>query len=233
MLGLSIVTGGVAASQNKAYRGQIFRAWLTVLPVGLAFFAERAEAFLGIFQAVEFIEENVHGVAETVAEREAHAAENGFLGHGEYRAGVAGNSRAEVVDGGFELRFGNQAVDDAKIEGAFGGYGLAEENDFEGDFGADEERQNGRRERRKNAERDFRLGEPRFRRGDNQVAERGKLRAAADGRTVDDTDDGLCGFKNAHEDGVESVEHLEHALGGVFADVNAAAKSLAGGIEDD
>ena len=32
---------------------------------------------------------------------------------------------------------------------------------------------------------------------------------------------------------MERVNHLEDALGGVFANINAAAENLAGGIEDD
>ena len=67
---------------------------LAVFPVGFALFAEGAETLLRIFQAIEFVEEDVHGIAEPVAKREAHAAENGFLGHGEHRARVAGDARA-------------------------------------------------------------------------------------------------------------------------------------------
>ena len=211
----------------------MFAVWLTVLPVGFALFDEGAETFLGVFEAVEFVEEDVHGIAETVTEREAHAAENCFFGHGEDGAGVAGDTGAEVVDGGFELGLGNEAIDDAEIEGAFGGDGFAEEDEFEGDFGADEERKNRGRERRKNADGDFGLSEAGFRRGDHQIAECGEFRAAADGRTVDDANDGLGGFEDADEDGVKRVEHLENTLGGVFADVNAAAENLASGIEYD
>src|SRR5215469_2023815 len=40
---------------------------LAVFPIGFALFDERAQTFLGIFEAVEFVEENVHGVLETVA----------------------------------------------------------------------------------------------------------------------------------------------------------------------
>jgi hypothetical protein len=212
---------------------QICVAWLAVFPVGFSLFAEGAQAFLGIFEAVEFVEEDVHGIAEAVAERETHAAEDGFLGHGEHRAGVACDARAEIADGGFELRFGNEAIDNAEIEGAFGGDGLAEKNEFKRDFGADEERKNRGRERRKNTDGDFGLSKAGFRRGDNQIAERGKLRTAADSRAVDHTDDGLRGFEDADEYGVKSIEHLKYAIGGVFADVNAAAENLATGIKDD
>ena len=146
---------------------------------------------------------------------------------------MAGDARTEVFDGAFELRFGNEAVDDAEIESALGGDGFAEENEFERDFWPNEERENRRRERRKNAEGDFGLGEAGFWRGNHHVTERGEFRAAADGRAVDDADDGLGGFKDACENGVERVEHLKDAIGGVFADVDAAAENLAGGIEED
>ena len=59
--------GGVAVNQNKSQHAQIFAAWLAVFPVGFALFAEGAEAFLRIFKAIEFVEEDVHGIAEAVA----------------------------------------------------------------------------------------------------------------------------------------------------------------------
>ena len=146
---------------------------------------------------------------------------------------MAGDARAEVFDGSVELRFGNETVDDAEIESALGGHGFAEEDEFERDFWADKERENRGCERRKNAERDFWLGEAGFRRGNHHVAERGEFRASADRRTVDDTDDRLRGFKDACENGVERIEHLKDAIGGVFTDVDAAAKNLARRIEKD
>ena len=146
---------------------------------------------------------------------------------------MAGDARAKVFDGGVELRFGNETVDDAEIESALGGNRFAEEDEFERYFWADEERENRGRERRKNTERDFWLGEAGFRRGNHHVAERSEFRASANGRTVDNTDDGLRGFKDACENGVERVQHLKDTIGGVFADVDAAAKNLAGGIEKD
>lgn len=146
---------------------------------------------------------------------------------------MPGDAGAEVVDGGFELRFGDQAIDDTEVEGAFGGDRFTEEHKFEGDFGADEKRKNGGRERRKDTDGDFRLSEARFRRGDDQIAECGEFRASADGRAVDDAENRLGCFEDAGENGVKRVEHLENALGSIFADVNAAAEYLAGGIEDD
>jgi len=47
--------------------GQLRREASAVFPVGFAFFAEGAEAFLGIFEAVEFVEEDVHGIAQAIA----------------------------------------------------------------------------------------------------------------------------------------------------------------------
>ena len=52
-----------------------------IFPVGFAFFYQGAEAFLGIFEAVELVQEDVHGLFQAFAEGEAHAAEDGFFGH--------------------------------------------------------------------------------------------------------------------------------------------------------
>ncbi len=41
---------------------------LAVLPVGLGLFDQGAEAFLRIFEAVEFVQENVHGMFEPLAQ---------------------------------------------------------------------------------------------------------------------------------------------------------------------
>jgi hypothetical protein len=55
---------------------------LTVFPVGFALFDQRVQAFLRIFEAVEFVQENAHGVLEAVTEGHAHTAEDGLLCHG-------------------------------------------------------------------------------------------------------------------------------------------------------
>src|SRR5215467_7175107 len=60
-----------------------------VFPIRFALFNERAQTFLRIFEAIEFVEENVHGVLEAVTKRQAHAAENRLFRHGEDRSGVA------------------------------------------------------------------------------------------------------------------------------------------------
>ena len=48
---------------------------LAIFPVGFAFFYQGAEAFLGIFEAVELVQEDVHGLFQAIAQGEAHAAE--------------------------------------------------------------------------------------------------------------------------------------------------------------
>ena len=164
---------------------------------------------------------------------EAHAAEDGFFGHAEHRSGMRGDARDEFFDGFFELGFGDEAIDHAEFEGALGGYRLAGQDDLERDFRTDEIGQDRGGERRKHADGDFGLRETRFRRGDDQVAERGQLGATADGRTVYDADDRLADFEHAGEGGVKGFEHLEDALRGVFADVDAARENFAGGVEDD
>src|SRR5579859_234565 len=206
---------------------------LAVFPIGFALFDEGAQAFLRIFEAVEFVEENVHGVLETIAQRKSHTTENGSLCHGEHGAGVSVDAVYEVFDGFFELRFRYEAIDHAKIQGALGGHGFAGQHKLERDFGTDEKRKNGGRKRRKNTNADFGLGEARFGRGDDEVAERRELRAAANGRTIHNANDGLAELEHAGKSGVKSVEHLEDALGGVFANVNAAAENFARGVEND
>jgi len=52
-----------------------------IFPVGFALFYQGAEAFLGIFEAVELVQEDVHGLFQAIAQGEAHAAEDGFFGH--------------------------------------------------------------------------------------------------------------------------------------------------------
>src|SRR6266700_304685 len=200
-----------------------------VFPIGFALFDERAQTFLRIFEAVEFVEENVHGVLETVAQRESHAAKDGFLGHGEHGAGVTVDAVYEVLDGFFELRFGDEAIDHAEVESAFGGNGFPCEHKIECDFGTDEKRKNGGRQRRKNADADFGLGEARLGRGDDEVAKGREFCAAPNGGTIDHANDGLAEFEHTGKSGMKGVEHLEHSLGSVFADVNAAAKDFASG----
>src|SRR5579871_1784268 len=184
-----------------------------VLPVGFAFFYQGAEAFLGVFEAIEFVEEDVEGIFQAFAEGHAHAADNGFFGHGEDRRRMAGDAGDHVFDGGFQLRFGDEAIDEAEFEGALGGDGFAEENKFEGDFGADEKGQNRGGQRGENSDGDFGLREASFGSGDNEIAESGEFGSAADGRAVDDGDDGLCGFEHAGADGMEGFDHLVDAIG--------------------
>src|SRR5690242_14858393 len=206
---------------------------LPVFPIGFTLFHERAQTFLRILEAVKFVEKNVHGVLEAVAQRESHTAQDGLLGHGEHGAGMAVDAVYEVVDRFFELRFGDEAIDHAEIESAFGGDRLARKYEFESDFWTDEKRENGGRKRRKNANTDFGLGKPRFGRGDHKVTEGREFRTAANGRTIYHANDGLAEFKHARKSGMKGIEHLEDALGSVFADVNSAAKDFASGIKDN
>src|SRR3984893_9010892 len=143
------------------------------------------------------------------------------------------NTAHEIAHSFFELGFGNEAIDHAELEGALPRNRLSGENQFESDFGSDKKRQNGRGQRRKNADADFRLSKPRFGSSDDQITEGGQLRAAADGRAVDDADDGFANFQHARERSVKSVEHLKDALRGILADVNAAAENFAGGIKNN
>src|SRR5215471_7705504 len=158
---------------------------LTVLPVGFALFHERPQAFLGIFEPVKLVQENVHGIFQAVAQRETHPAENRLFCHGENRPGMPGDARANVVDCGFELRFGNQAIHDPEIERTLGSDRFPKQHELESYLRPDEKGKNRGRKRRKDPDRDFWLSETRFGRSDNQVAKGGQLRAATDRRTVD------------------------------------------------
>src|SRR5215831_11558226 len=133
----------------------------------------------------------------------------------------------------FELRFRDEAIDHAEVESALRGHRLACEDEFQRDFWTDEKRKNGGSKRRKNADTDFGLGEARLGRGDDEVAEGRKFRTAADGRTIHDRDDRLAELQHAGKSGMKGVEHLENALRGILANVDAAAKDFAGGIEND
>src|SRR5216684_6668996 len=204
-----------------------------VLPLWLAFLRQRTQAFLRVFQAVEFVQKNVHGILQAVAQRKAHPSENSFLRHGEHRPGMRADPRNQVFHGLFELRFRNQPVHQPQFVRALGGHGFSGEHQFERAFRPDEKRKNGRGQRRENADGDFRLGEARLWRGNDQVSKRRQLRSAPDGRAVHNAHHGLAHLEHCRKRSVKRVQHLENALRGVLADVNASAKDLARGVQHD
>src|SRR5258705_1552793 len=57
-------------------------------------------------KAIKLIQENVHRLLEALAQRQAHAAENRFLRHGQYWARVAANSGHKIVHRLLELKIG-------------------------------------------------------------------------------------------------------------------------------
>src|SRR5947209_4266337 len=105
-------------ARRKMVRGKKRRGCSAVLPVGLAFFHQGTQTFLRIFEAVKFIQENVHRMLEAFAQRQAHAAENGFLRHRQYRTRMAANPANEIVHRLFELRLGHEAIHHAEFQGA-------------------------------------------------------------------------------------------------------------------
>src|SRR5207245_7768922 len=179
----------------------------------------------------ELVEENIHGMFETVTQRQSHATKNGFLRHGKHRPRVAVDSVHEVVDGLLELRFRDEAIDHAQLQRALGSHRFAAQNEFQCALGSYKKRQNRGSERWKNTNDDFRLGKARFGGGNDQITESRQFRAAADGGPIHDANHGLADFEHSCECGVEGVEHLKNALRGVLADVHAATKDFAGGIE--
>src|SRR5580704_672197 len=68
-----------------------------ILPVRLALFHQSAHTFLRIFQAIELVQENVHGILQAIAQRQTHTAENGFFRHGEDGTRVATDAGNEFV----------------------------------------------------------------------------------------------------------------------------------------
>src|ERR1700730_14599079 len=137
------------------------RSASTVFPVWLALFDQSAQAFLRVFEMVELVEKNTHGLLETVAKRETHSAENGSLGHGQHGSGMRGDARDQVVDAFLQLRLGAQASHQAEFEGPLGGYGFAGEDEFESGLGSDKKREDCGGQRRKEADGNLRLGEAR------------------------------------------------------------------------
>src|SRR5437867_1251892 len=183
-----------------------------VFPVGLALFHQGAQTFLRILKAVELIQENVHRMLEAVAQGQAHAAENGFFRHREHRAGVAVNTANEIVYRFFELGLRDETIHHAEFQSAFGGHGLTGQNKLEGDLGPDEKRKNCGSKRGEDADADFGLREPGFRRGNHEISERGEFRAAADRRSVYHAHDRLAHFQHPRERRVECIQHLKHTL---------------------
>src|SRR6202050_4616367 len=136
-------------SQNLSARLQNASA---VFPLRLAALDYGAEAFLRIFQAVKLVEEQMDRAVHGVAKRESHATDHGPLGHGEDRAGLRGDLRAERVHGFLQLGLRYDAIEQAQFESAFGADGFAGEHKLESLLWADQARQNGCRERREHAD---------------------------------------------------------------------------------
>jgi hypothetical protein len=65
--GLQIEESVYGASARVSTKGAAREPGSTIFPIGLALFDQGAQAFLGILKAIEFIEENVHGILEAVA----------------------------------------------------------------------------------------------------------------------------------------------------------------------
>jgi hypothetical protein len=77
---VDLVYGGPT---KLSMNGSGFRRGLAIFPVGLALFDERAKTFLGIFQAIKFVQKNIHGIFQAIAKRKANSPKDGFFGHGE------------------------------------------------------------------------------------------------------------------------------------------------------
>src|SRR5882762_8513246 len=202
----------------KMARKKKRRGCSAVLPVGLALFHQRAQAFLRILKAIKLIQENVHRMLEALAQRQAHAPENCFLRHGQHWTRMAANSGHKIVHRLLELSLRHEAIYHAEFQRALRGHWFTRQNKLERDLSSDEIRKNRGCERRKDADADFRLGKPGLRGGNHEIAESRQLRAAADSRSVHHADHGLANFQHSRERRVKRVEHLKNTLRGVFTD---------------
>src|SRR5579859_5047142 len=146
---------------------------------------------------------------------------------------MRGDAFGQLMNGLLKLGFGNEAVYEAQFQSAFRRHSFSGQDNFKRSLRSNEKRQNRGGKRREYTDGNFRLRKARFRRGNHQVAKSGQLRAAADGRAVHHANHRLAHFEHAGEGCVKRVEHLENALRGIFADVDAAAKYFTRGIEDD
>src|SRR5713226_6359954 len=193
-------------------RGSRSEARSAIFPVWFALFDEGEQAFLRVFKAIELVEKDIHGMLQAVAQGHAHTAENGFFCHGEHGTGMRGNTSRNIRDSLFELSLGDEAIDHAEFKSAFGSHWLTGQNQFQGSLGTDEKRENSGRERRKDADGNFRLGETSLGSGDDQIAKCGKLGTTADRGAINDADDGLANIHHPGKSGVEGIEHLKDAL---------------------
>src|SRR5467141_2466604 len=170
---------------------------------------------------------------EALAQRQAHAAENRFLRHGQHWTRMAANSAHEIVHRLLELSLRHEAIHHAEFQRALCRHRVTRQNKFKRDLRSDEERQNSGSERREDADADFRLGKPGLRGGNHEIAEGRQLRAAADRRSVHNAYNRLADFQHSREGRVKRIEHLKHTLRRVFTDIDSAAKDFAGRIEND
>src|ERR1700739_2214795 len=87
-----------------------------IFPVRFTLFDQRTKAFLRIFEAVEFVEKDIHGMLESVEQRKTHAPEDGFLSHGEDGTGVSSDAFNELVHTLLEFGFRDKAVDQTELK---------------------------------------------------------------------------------------------------------------------
>ncbi len=120
-----------------------------------------------------------------------------------------------------------------KSERTFRSYRLTGQHQLQSHLRPNKERQDRRSERRKHANRNFRLRKSGLRSGNHEIAKSRKLRSAPDGRPVHHANNGFTGLQHSRESPVKRIQHLKYALRSVFANINPAAKYFARGIEND
>src|SRR5579871_2835968 len=76
---------------------------LTILPVRLALFDQRAQTFLRILELVKLVEKNVHRLLQSIAQRHPHTTKDRFLCHAQHGARMSSDSGDQIADRFFKI----------------------------------------------------------------------------------------------------------------------------------
>ena len=214
------------------------RAALFALPGGSALFEEGGDAFGFVGGAAEVTEAD--GFAhEGEVEGEIEPFVDGAEGVSECEGCVGGDLKGEGFSAGHEFGSREELIDEADAEGFLSGDDFAGEQEAQGGAASGEAGQAlGAAVAGQQAELDFGLTEVCGVCGEAEGAGHGEFTSAAEGESVDASEDGLAaGFKVAEDGLAAECEGL--AFGGVevgdLADVSAGGKGLVAraGEEDD
>src|SRR5579863_8748438 len=223
----------VECQRAKRAEDPLGTAPLTILPVRLALFDQRAQTFLRILELVELVEKNIHRLFQSVAQRHSHPAKDRFLRHAQHGTCVSGDSRDQIADRSFKISLRHQPVDQTEFQSTLRVDRLAGQNNFKRRLGTNQVRKYRRGQRGEHTDRYFGLGKTRLRRCDDEIAEEREFRSSTDRRTIYDAQNRFAHFQHRGECAVKRVEHLKYALRSVLTDVHAAREDLARRIHHD